>query len=93
MVQFPIGKRALQSKWDYNLKEEDGGKKRYKDRLVLDGFVWMKGIYFEEVFSIVVKMNLIKTILSLVETEYLHPNNLDVNITFLHRYLKEEIYM
>jgi hypothetical protein len=26
LVQFPPGKRALQNKWVYKLKEEDGGK-------------------------------------------------------------------
>ena len=28
LVQFPTGKRALQNKWVYNLKEEDGGEKQ-----------------------------------------------------------------
>jgi hypothetical protein len=32
LVQLPVGKRALQNKWVYKLKEEDGGEKRYKDR-------------------------------------------------------------
>jgi hypothetical protein len=26
LVQLPAGKRALQNKWVYRLKEEDGGK-------------------------------------------------------------------
>ena len=30
LVKFPAGKRVLQNKWVYRLKEEDGGKKRYK---------------------------------------------------------------
>ena len=30
LVKFPVGKRVLQNKWVYRLKEEDGGKKRYK---------------------------------------------------------------
>ena len=38
LVEFPAGKRELQNKWVYKLKEEDGGKKRYKDRLVVKGF-------------------------------------------------------
>ena len=38
LVELCAGKRALQNKWVYRLKEEDGGKKRYKDRLVVKGF-------------------------------------------------------
>ena len=37
LVQFLAGKRALQNKWFYKLNEEDGGKKRYKARLVVRG--------------------------------------------------------
>jgi hypothetical protein len=66
LVQFPAGKRALQNKWVYNLKKEDGGKKRYKARLVVKGFAQKKGIDFDEIFSPVVKMTSISTILSLV---------------------------
>jgi hypothetical protein len=38
LVKFPVGKRALKNKWVYRLKEEDGGKKRYKARLIVKGF-------------------------------------------------------
>jgi hypothetical protein len=69
LVKFPIGKRALQNKWVYKLKEEDGGKKRYKARLVVKGFGQKKGIDFDEIFSLVVKMTSIRTILSLVAVE------------------------
>ena len=30
LVKFFVGKATLQKKWVYKLKEEDGGKKRYK---------------------------------------------------------------
>jgi hypothetical protein len=66
LVQFPVGKRSLQNKWFYNLKEEDGGKKRYKARLVVKGFAQKKGIDFDEIFSLLVKMTSIKTILILM---------------------------
>ena len=38
LVKLHVGKRVLQNKWVYRLKEEYGGKKRYKDRLVVKGF-------------------------------------------------------
>ena len=65
-------KRALHNKWVYKLKEEDGGKKQYKDRLVVKGFVQKKVIDFDEIFYFVVKMTSIITILSLVVVEELH---------------------
>jgi hypothetical protein len=75
------------------LKEEDGGEKRYKARLVVKGFAQKKGIDFDEIFSPVVKMTSIRTILSLVVVEDLHLEQLDVKTTFLHGDLEEEIYM
>eukprot|EP01018_Ginkgo_biloba_P016508 Gb_19105 [translate_table: standard] len=71
LVWLLVGKRALQNKWVYRLKEEDGGKKRYKSRLVVKGFIQKKGIDFDEIFSHVVKMTSIRT-LSLVTIEYFH---------------------
>jgi hypothetical protein len=35
---LPTNKRALQNKWVYMLKEGDGGKYRYKAKLVVKGF-------------------------------------------------------
>ena len=72
LVKLPTEKRALQNKWVYRLKEEDGGKKWYKARLVVKGFAQKKGIDFDEIFSSVVKMTSIRTILSLVMVEDLH---------------------
>ena len=93
MVEFLVGKRELQNKWVYKLKEEEGGKKRYKARLIVKGFAQKKGIDFDEIFSHVVKMTSIRTILSLVVVEDLHLEQLDVKTTFLHGYLEEDIYM
>ena len=68
----------------YRLKEEDGSKKIFKAGLVVKGLTQKKGIDFDEIFSPVVKMTSIHTILSLVATEDLHLEKLDVKKTFLH---------
>ena len=83
LVKLPAEKKALQNKWVYRLKEEDGGKKWYQDRLVVKGFSQKKGIDFDEIFSPIVKMTSIGTILSLVVVEYLHLEQLDVKTSFL----------
>ena len=44
-------------------------------RLVVNGFAHKKGIYFDEIFYPAVKMNSIKTILSLVAVEDFHLKN------------------
>jgi hypothetical protein len=93
LVQFLARKRALQNKWDYKLKEEDGGKRRYKARLVVKGFAQKEGLDFDEIFSPIVKMTSIRTILFLVAVEYSHLEQLDVKTIFLHGDLEEEIYM
>ena len=56
LFQFPARKRGLQNKWVYKLKEEDGGKRQYKARLVVKGFTQKKVIDFDEIFSPIVKM-------------------------------------
>ncbi len=93
LVRLPAGKTTLKNKWVYRLKEEDGGQQRYKARLVVKGFAQKKGIDFDEIFSPVVKMTSIRTILSLVAAEDLHLEQLYVKTTFLHGDLEEEIYM
>lgn len=75
------------------MKEEGGGKKWYKARLVVKGFAQRKGIDFDEIFSPVLKMTSIRTILSLVAVKDLHLEQLDVKTAFLHGDLKEEICM
>ena len=92
-MNFLIGIIALRNKWVYRLKEEYGGKKQYKNRLVVKGFAQKKGINFDEIFSLVVKMTSIRTILSLVAVEDLHFEQLEVKTTFLHGDLQEEIYV
>ena len=62
LVRFLAGKASLQNKWVYRLKEKDGGRKRYKARLMVKGFAQKEGIDFDEIFFPVVKMTSIRTI-------------------------------
>ena len=52
-----------------------------------------KGVDFNEIFSPVVKMSSIRTVLSLAATLDLEVEQIDVKTTFLHGNLEEEIYM
>ena len=55
---------------------------RYKARLVVKGFEQKKGIDFDEIFSPVVKMTSIRTILSIAASLDLEVEQLDVKLHF-----------
>ena len=54
-VQLHAGKRELQNKLVYRLKEEDGGKNWYKDKLVVNGFAQKKAIVLKKYFLLLLK--------------------------------------
>ncbi|GJX59460.1 putative RNA-directed DNA polymerase [Tanacetum coccineum] len=66
LVKLPKGKRALKNKWVYKLNtEEHTSRLRYKARLVVKGFSQKRGIDFDDIFSLVVKMGSIQVVLCL----------------------------
>ena len=93
LVKFPNDKRALTNNWVYNLKPgEDGQLPIFKDRIVLL-VNKKKGVDFNEFFSPLMKMSLIKVILGLVASMNLDIEQLNVKTTFLYGDQKEEIDM
>jgi Reverse transcriptase (RNA-dependent DNA polymerase) len=93
LVEHLVGKKIIQNKWVYRLKQEHDGSQRYKARLVVKGFQQKAGIDFTEIFSPVVKLSTIRTVLSIVTAEDLHLEQLNVKIAFLHGDLEKDIYM
>ncbi|KAD4889452.1 hypothetical protein E3N88_21525 [Mikania micrantha] len=93
LTKLPFGKKALQNKWVYRIKDESDGSKRYKARLMVKGFQQKEGVDYNEIFSPVVKMTTIRLVLSIVASENLHLEQLDVKTAFLHGDLDEDIYM
>jgi hypothetical protein len=66
---------------------------RYKATLVVKGFKQRYGIDYKDTFSHVVKPAIIRTILSIVVSRGWILHQLDVQNTFLHGFLEEEVYM
>ncbi|GKD07709.1 ribonuclease H-like domain-containing protein, partial [Tanacetum coccineum] len=57
ITELPSNRKAIGSKWVFKIKyKSDGEIKRYKARLVANGFYQKKGIDFDETFSPVVKI-------------------------------------
>ncbi|MCF7184052.1 hypothetical protein L3H42_11185 [Corynebacterium sp. MC-13] len=83
LVKLPKGMKALKNKWVFKIKiEEHTQKPRYKARLVIKGFGQRKGIDFDEIFSPVVKMSSIHTVLGLAASLNLEIEQMDVKMLF-----------
>lgn len=65
LVSLPVGKGLVGCKWMFTVKyKADGTIKRYKERLVTNGFTQTYGVDYQETFAPVAKMNTIRILLS-----------------------------
>ena len=94
LVQLPSDKKALPCKWVYKRKVTDNDSTpKYKARLVAKGFKQQQGIDFDEIFSPVVKMTTLRSVLALVANKDMDLVQMDVKTAFLHGDLHEDLYM
>ena len=94
MVKFPVGRKPVGSKWVLKKKLNAARKvEKCKARLVAKWYSQVEGIDFGEIFSPVAKLTSIRFLLSLAATFDLEVYKMDVETTFLHGDLDEEIYM
>jgi hypothetical protein len=85
LVELPKDTKTVGCKWVYKLKKGvDDKVERYKARLVAKGSSHKEGIDFHEIFSPVVKIVSIQSMLALVALLDLELEQLDVKTTFLH---------
>ena len=66
---------------------------KYKSHLVAKGYSQLEGIDFGEIFSPIAKLNSIRFLIAIGFYFDLEVEEMDVNTTFLHGDLEEEIYM
>lgn len=93
LVPKPKGKNIIGCKV-YKVKHKaDGSIDRYNARLVAKGYKQRYGIDYEDTFSPVVKAATIRLILSIVVSKGWSLRQLDVQSTFLHGVLDEEVDM
>jgi Reverse transcriptase (RNA-dependent DNA polymerase) len=78
----------------FTVKHNPEGKvDKLKARLIVKGYTQIYGIDYEEIFSPVAKMNMVRTLISCAVNFGWNIHQLDVKNAFLHGDLKEEVYM
>ena len=93
-VKKPNNSKIIGCKWVFRYKlGPDGQIKRYKAHLVVQGFLQIEGIDYNETFATVTKFKSIWLSLALLAFFDWEIHQMDVKSTFLNGELNEKIYM
>jgi hypothetical protein len=94
LVPRPKNKNVIDTKWVFRNKlNEYGEVTRNKARLVCKGYAQIEGIYFEETFSPVARMEAIRLLLAYACSKNIKVYHMDVKSYFLNGELEEEFYI
>ena len=70
-----------------------GSTYKYKVRLVAKCFSQVQGVDYHETFASVAKMDSIRLVLAISASKHWEVHHMDVESSFLHGYIHEEIYI
>nr|GEZ01786.1 ribonuclease H-like domain-containing protein [Tanacetum cinerariifolium] len=94
ITDFPMGRKAIGSKWIFKIKYKASMEiKRYKARLVAKRYSHREGFDYNETFSLVVKMVIVRCLISIAFMNGWSLYQLDINNSFLYGDLVEDVYM
>ncbi|GKA61782.1 putative ribonuclease H-like domain-containing protein [Tanacetum coccineum] len=94
LVDLPIGKRAIGTKWVFkNKKDERGIVIRNKAMLVVQGHRQNEGIDYKEVFAPVERIEAIRLFLAYASFMGFLVYQMDLKSAFLYGTIEEEVYV
>jgi hypothetical protein len=94
LVVLPKDMKTIGCKWVYKIKHNaDGSMSRYNTRLVTKGYAQTYGINYEETYSPVAKMTIVRITIIMATTKGWYLHQMDIKNVFLHGYLQEEVYI
>ena len=89
---IPEGEPILECRWIFTEKMKKSGIVR-KARLVVKGYMEIKGIHFWETFAPTCKIKTLKILLAYAAYNGWDYTQIDITAAFLHAPIKEEIYI
>nr|GEY76855.1 retrovirus-related Pol polyprotein from transposon TNT 1-94 [Tanacetum cinerariifolium] len=94
LVPCPDRVMLIKLKWIFKIEtDEFGGVLKNKARLVAQGFSQEEGIYFEELFAPVARIEAIRIFVANAAHKNMMIFQMDVKTAFLNGELKEEVYV
>ncbi|GJS12102.1 zinc finger, CCHC-type containing protein [Tanacetum coccineum] len=94
LADLSPGCKPLGCKWIFKRKlKVDGTVKKFKARLVIQGFKQKSGIYYFDTYAPVVRISTIRLLIAMAYIHNLIIHQMDVKTTFLNGELEEDVYM
>ncbi|GJY61508.1 putative ribonuclease H-like domain-containing protein [Tanacetum coccineum] len=94
LVDLPYGKKVIGTKWVFrNKRDERSIVVKNKARLVAQGFRQEEGIYYDEVFAHVARIEAIRLFLAFASYMGFTVYQIDVKSAFLYGTIEEEVYV
>lgn len=94
LVPLLTRRSAIGCRWTFKLKRGPNGSiQRHKARFLAKGYSQRPGVDYMETYSLVVKLDSFRCILSIASHRDLDMIQLDVQTAFLHREVTEELYV
>ncbi|GJX18686.1 zinc finger, CCHC-type containing protein [Tanacetum coccineum] len=94
LADLPPGCKPLGCKWIFKIKlKVDGTIKKFKARLVIQGFKQKSGIDYFDTYAPVARISTIRLLIAMASIHNLIIHQMDVKTAFLNGDLEEEVYM